>query len=406
MYQSELFGKTLREAPHEEESKNAILLSRGGYIMKNMSGVYTYLPLGLMVLENLKRIIREEMNKLPNTQEVLMPVLQSLDLWIETGRLEGIKEVMYRLKDEELGLGPTHEETATDIFRRSISSYKELPKAIYQIQSKFRNEPRAKSGLLRGREFLMKDLYSFHLTEESMEEYYLEAQKAYARIYDRCKLKALLTEASGGVFSQYSHEYQVICEAGEDLIYLRADGAQAKNKEIVPNETDPEIIKYCGGEIKTASAVEAGNIFRLYKKYSAPMQAVVDTESGERCEVWMACYGLGVSRLLGIVVEIFGQIEEGKAVIKWPEELAPYKIHILDLTPDKVGEQYYKELVKKGESVLYDDREVSAGEKFSDADLIGSPTRVIISKKSIEKGGLEVVNLETGEQSILPYSFK
>lgn len=403
MRQSSLFGKTLREAPREEESKNAILLSRGGYIMKNMSGVYTFLPLGWRVMQNIMRVIREEMNKLPNTQEVFMPALQSFDLWRETGRLEEIADVMYRLKDEEIGLGPTHEETVTDIFRRTVDSYKELPKALYQIQSKFRNEPRAKSGLLRGREFMMKDLYSFDLTNEGLESYYLEAQKAYIAIYNRCSLDAILTEASGGVFSKYSHEYQVICEAGEDTIYLREDGKEARNKEIAEDETDPELIKYCGGKLQKASAVEVGNIFKLKNKYSKPMQAVVNTEDGERSEVWMGCYGLGVSRLMGVMVEVLGQVE--KPMIKWPEEIAPYKMHILDLTSDKVGNQYYEEQLRAGESVLYDDREVSAGEKFSDADLIGSPTRVIISKKSIAAGGVEILNFESGESKVVPYSF-
>lgn len=398
MKQSQLFTATRREDPKDESSKNAILLMRGGYISKSMAGVYSYLPLGLRVLHNISRIVREEMNALPGAQEVLMPSLQPRELWEESGRWqEAIGDVMYTLEEDSIGLGPTHEEIVTDLFRQYISSYKELPIALFQIQTKFRRELRAKSGLLRGREFLMKDLYSFATSEEGLNDFYAEAQKAYARVYERCGLKAILTEASGGMFSKYSHEYQVIAEAGEDTIYLNAAGDYARNQEIVPSEDDAELLEFCGGELKKASAIEVGNIFKLNKKFSMPMAAQVATENGEKVDVWMGCYGIGISRLIGTLVEVLG--ENGKMI--WPEEVAPFAIHLIDLTAEKQGETLYEELLAAGKSVLYDDREAGAGEKFADADLIGAPTRLIISPRSLQAGGVEKTVMKTGERTVV-----
>lgn len=396
MRQSQLFGSTRKELPKDEASKNAILLMRGGYVSKSMAGVYSYLPLGLKVIQNLSRIVREELGKLPYTQEILMPSLQSRELWEESGRWEEIQEVMYTVEEGKMGLGPTHEEVVTDLFRQFVSSYREVPVGLYQIQTKFRNEPRAKSGLLRGREFLMKDLYSFHTTEAGLDEYYDLVTEAYFRIYNRCGLKAIFTEAAGGVFTKFSHEFQVVAEAGEDTIYYKADGTMARNKELVPSEEDPEILEYCGGSIKKDSAIEVGNIFKLKNKFSTPMGAQVSLEGGEKVDMWMGCYGLGISRLMGTMVEALGS----DAKMIWPEGVAPFDIHVIDLTQDAQGEAVY-ETLSKNRSVIYDDRERSAGEKFADADLMGSPIRVIVSKRSLASGGVEVKNMLTDETKIV-----
>lgn len=392
MHQSQLFGTTRQTVSHEEESVNAILLTRGGYIDKTAAGVTSFLPLGFKVIEKIKRIVRDELNKLPGTQELLMPTLQPRELWEETGRWDdaGMKEIMYRVGDTNVGLGATHEENVVDLFRKVASSYKDLPAAVYQIQTKFRKELRPKSGLLRGREFIMKDLYSFHLTEESLTDYYEQVAAAYLRIFERCGLAAVRTEASGGVFSkQHSDEFQVINAVGEDTIYLNSAGDRALNKEVVEGENDPRLLEWGGGEVRAAQATEVGNIFRLGTKFTEPMNALVTTESGERVVPVMGCYGIGVSRLMGTIVELYGSAEKGS--IAWPSGLAPYDLHLIDLTADKQGEAIYQELHNAGKSILFDNRDKSAGEKFADADLIGATTRIIVSKRSLEAGGVEVV---------------
>lgn len=388
MRQSQLFGTTRRETPKDEESKNAILLIRGGYINKTMAGVYSYLPLGLRVLHNLVRILREEMNRLPHTQEVLMPALQPRELWEESGRWEAAQEGMYTVDHEKVALGPTHEEIVTDLFRQNGSSYKDLPLGLYQIQNKFRRELRAKSGLLRGREFLMKDLYSFDLTAEGLNSYYEEVKKAYAAIFRRAGLKTVVTLASGGIFSKYSEEFQAITPSGEDTIYLNPAGDYARNQELVKAEDDPDLLEFSGGHLDKVQAIEVSNIFKLNDRISAPMQAQVSSQNGEKVTVWMGCYGIGISRLMGTIVEVLGD-ESGK--IPWPKEIAPFQVHLLDLTPDQQGEKLYEELHSAGINILYDDRgDRMAGEKFADADLIGAPVRLVISKRSLESGGVEM----------------
>lgn len=386
-----LFGGTKREAPKDEESKNAILLLRGGYINKTMAGVYSFLPLGLRVMKRIEGIVREEMNSLPRTQEILMPAMQPKELWEESGRWADYKEDMYRLENETMGLGPTHEEVVTDLFRNYVQSYKDLPISIYQIQNKFRRELRAKSGLLRGREFLMKDMYSFHINEEDLITFHNDlVRAAYFKIYERCGLHAILTFASGGLFSKFSDEFQVICETGEDTIYLSANDKEARNKEIVPDENDSELLQYSGGSLKKMNGIEVGNIFKLGQRYTKAMNASVLDEKGETVFPWMGCYGIGISRVMGSVVEVLGDIS-GKIV--WPKEIAPFSVHLIDLTPDKQGEVLYNDLHSAGARILYDDRDASPGEKFADADLIGAPLRVIISKRSLEAGGVEVKDL-------------
>lgn len=400
MRQSQLFGTTRRETPKDEESKNAILLMRGGYINKTMAGVYSYLPLGLRVLHNLVRILREEMNRLPHTQEVLMPTLQPRELWEESGRWGAAQEGMYTVDHEKMVLGPTHEEIVTDLFRQNGSSYKDLPLGLYQIQNKFRRELRAKSGLLRGREFLMKDLYSFDLTAEGLNSYYEEVKKAYAAIFRRAGLKTVVTLASGGIFSKYSEEFQAITPSGEDTIYLNPAGDYARNQELVKAEDDPDLLEFSGGNLDKVQAIEVSNIFKLNDRISAPMQAQVSSQNGEKVTVWMGCYGIGISRLMGTIVEVLGD-ESGK--IPWPQEVAPFQVHLLDLTPDQQGEKLYEELHSAGINILYDDRgDRMAGEKFADADLVGAPVRLVISKRSLESGGVEMSSGSEQSEIISP----
>ena len=387
MKQSQLFGPTWREISKEEVSKNAILLTRGGYIDKELAGVYTLLPMGLRVAEKIKAIIREELNKLPHTSEMLMPVLQPHALWEESGRREDIKSVMYDLKDVPIGLGPTHEEVITDMFRRFYGSYRNLPIGAYQIQTKFRNEPRAKSGLLRGREFMMKDLYSFHENEADLADYYNLVKDAYFGIFKRVGIHALFTEASGGVFSKRSHEFQVLSENGEDEIYLDQTEDLAWNKEIV-DENDPEFLQFCEGRIDKRNAIEAGNIFKLNRKFSVPMNAKVTTKTGEQTEVWTASYGIGITRLIGTLAEVYGDLEKNK--ITWPKSVAPYKIHLIELGVG-LGQDLYNQLSQFDQSdLLFDDRDESAGAKFADADLIGAPIRIIISPRTVEQNFVEL----------------
>lgn len=400
MRQSHLFTHTSRENPHDEESKNAILLQRGGYIHKTLAGAYTFLPLGLRVLRKVADIIRKELNQLPHTSEVQMTILQSKETWSETGRWdsEGMREVMYRVAGEgdeqpSTGLGATHEENVTDIFRSLFHSYRELPLAVYQIQTKFRKEARPKSGLLRGREFLMKDLYSFHTSKESLDEYYEAVAAAYLRIFAGVGLQAIRTEASGGVFSkEHSDEFQVICPVGEDDIYLNTAGDRALNKEVVESDHDPRLLEFSGPEPRKVSSIEVGNIFRLGTKYSEPMNARVTLADGSEQAVYMGCYGIGVSRLVGTLVELYGEAGEGGkgARIVWPAHVAPVACHILDLAHDGMAETLYTQLLAAGVEVLWDDRQdVTPGEKFADADLIGAPHRAVVSKRSQEAGGVE-----------------
>ncbi len=384
MRQTELFSKTLREKPKDEDAKNAELLIRGGYIDKLMSGVYTYLPLGLKVLRKIENIIREEMDSIGG-QEILMPAMHPRENWESTGRWESMADVLFKFKgagDKDFTLGPTHEEVVTPLTKKFIFSYKDLPFAVYQIQSKFRNEPRSKSGLLRGREFVMKDLYSFHTDEEDLNKYYKEAEKAYERIWQRLGLGeiTLKTFASGGTFSKYSHEYQTISQAGEDKIYVCSKCKVAVNHEIIDEQKEcPE----CGnGSLEEKNAIEVGNIFALKTKYSQAFGLNYTDEKGEEKPVYMGCYGIGPSRVMGTIVEVM----HDKGGLIWPENVAPYKIHLLNFNDDaSFADEIYEKLEKAGHSVLYDDRQESPGVKLKDADLLGVPHRVVVSPKTGDK---------------------
>jgi prolyl-tRNA synthetase len=382
MKQTELFTKTFKEAPKDEVSLNAQLLIRGGFVDKLGAGIYTFLPLGLKVLKKVENIVREEMNNI-EAQEVLMPSLLPKDNWEKTGRWE--VEEMYRVKDENLGLGWTHEEIITPLMKKNILSSKDLPRYVYQIQSKFRNEPRAKSGILRGREFLMKDLYSFHESEESLNEYYERVKKAYAKIYERCGLKdkTYLTLAGGGTFSSSSHEFQMITPAGEDIIYICKKCGMATNKEVFDKSCE------CGGkDFIEEKAIEVGNIFKLGTKYSEIFD--LKDESGKN--LIMGCYGIGISRLMGAIVEVFN---DAKGIV-WPEAVAPFAVHLISLDggDEEIkakGEEIYRILQNSDIEVLYDNRDdKTAGEKLNDCDLIGIPLRIVVSAKTLKEESVEV----------------
>lgn len=396
MLQSRAFISTKREAPKDEVSVNAQLLLRGGYVDKLTSGVYSILPLGFLVLKKIETIIREEMNEIGG-QELLMPSLHPKELWEETGRWDNF-DVLYKLKDQqgrEFGLGPTHEEVITDIMRKRTMSYKELPLYLYQMQTKFRDELRSKSGLLRGKEFIMKDLYSFHATEEDRQAYYEKAKKAYGKVFKRCGIDAIVTEASGGSFSkEISHEFQTPTESGEDLVIHCEKCGWAKNVEVADKKAgDP--CPLCGNILTEVKSIEVGNIFTLGTRFSSSMNAVFTDKDGSAKPMIMGCYGMGLGRIMGTAVEVN---HDDRGII-WPRELAPYDVHVLALSSKdpkmakKISAEamkIYRELEKKGVSVLYDDREASAGQKFADADLIGAYWRVVISEKTLSKKKAEI----------------
>ena len=404
MRQSQLFTKTQKNVAEDEISRNAQLLTRAGYVDRLFAGVYSFLPLGLRVLTNIENIIREEMNRV-GAQEILMPALHPKENWVTTGRWDEL-DVLFKLNgagDREYALGATHEEIVTPLMKKSVLSYKDLPRAAYQLQTKFRNEIRAKSGILRGREFRMKDLYSFHANQADLDEYYEKVTEAYFRIFTRLGLgeTTYLTYASGGTFSKYSHEFQTATEAGEDLIYICDECKVAINKEVIEdlNSTCPQCKK---GNLREAKAIEVGNIFKLSTKYSAPFEFTFVDENNVQQPVLMGCYGIGPSRVLGTIVEV---LSDDKGIV-WPEEVAPFKVHLISLAQNQEqidqANNLYEELLKRKVSVLYDDRpDARAGEKFADSDLIGIPTRVVISARSLENGGVECKPRNETESTIL-----
>ncbi|MBY0110397.1 prolyl-tRNA synthetase [Patescibacteria group bacterium] len=407
-----LFTKTRREAPSDEVAKNAQLLIRAGYVHKEMAGVYAYLPLGLRVLQNIINIIRQEMNGIGG-QEVTLTALQDPEVWKKSGRWsDEAVDIWFKtqLKNGgELGLGNTHEEPLTALMTEHISSYKDLPKYVYQFQTKFRNETRAKSGIMRSREFVMKDLYSFSKNDEEFRTFYEKCAEAYLRIFARVGIgaKTYRTFASGGSFSKFSDEFQTVCDAGEDIIYIHEGKKLAVNKEVYTDEVlkDLDMKKE---DMVEAKAIEVGNIFPLGTKYSEPLGLTYTDETGKKVPVVMGSYGIGPGRLMGTIVELLSD-EKG---IVWPEAVAPFAFHLLSLGSDNeqveaLAEKVYERLcyITYGENVklymdnvaLYDDRKVQTGEKRNDADLIGIPYQIIVGKKSIESGLMEVVKRATGE---------
>jgi prolyl-tRNA synthetase len=396
--QSKLLTKTLREVSKEEISVNARLLEQAGFIHKLMSGVYSLLPLGLRVLNKVENIVRAEMSNI-SSQELLMPVLQPKENWITTGRWDTV-DILFKLKgagDRDLALGATHEEIITPIIGQYIQSHKDLPYSVFQIQTKFRNEVRAKSGLLRGREFRMKDMYSFHATEKDLDDYYNLAIAAYNRIFARCGLgeNTYLTYSSGGIFSKYSHEFQTLTPYGEDIIYVDDDTKIAINREIFEEvKNDPE---WKDRRFTEQKAIEVGNIFKLGSRFTDAFGlSYTDFDSSQQ-PILMGCYGIGTTRLLGTIVEKMNDAEG----IVWPKNIAPYCIHLISLfnnvTSSTVPDELFEMLIKCGIEVLYDDRDLNAGIKFKDCDLMGLPYRIVVSPRGLENSELEVKVRESGK---------
>lgn len=391
MRQSQLFPKTYKETPKDADNISAALLFRGGYVHRLMSGVFTMQPLGQRVIQKIAQIIREEMNGVGG-QEISMPALQPKELWERSGRWEKLKGDMYQFEDpsgRETGLAMTHEEVVVDLIGQQSLSYQDLPIKLYQFQNKFRYEPRAKSGVLRGREFLMKDLYSAHVSEADLMEYYEQVKAAYHRIFERVNVPAVVTLASGGIFtSDFSHEFQSICEIGEDTIYACPERDYAVNKEVL-EKTGTQCPNH-QVELEPHRAVEVGNIFKLGTKFSSDMGVLFADADGTEKPFWFASYGIGLSRLMGVVVEHHHD-ERG---IVWPASIAPFTIHLLDLTKTDEEKQQaaaiYQQLTEAGIEVLFDDRAISAGAKFADADLLGMPWRVVVSSKTLAVNQLEV----------------
>jgi len=395
MKQSELFTKTRREGPKDEVSKNAELLIRAGFIHKEMAGVYDFLPLGLRVINKIVAIIREEMNGIGG-QEVHLSAMQDKSKWEATNRWnDEIVDIWFKTKlknDAELGLGFTHEEPLTAIMKDHIRSYKDLPRAVYQFQNKFRNEARAKSGILRGREFLMKDLYSFNTNEVEHAKFYEKAKAAYGKIFDRLGLgdRTYVTFAAGGTFSKYSHEFQAVCEAGEDTIFVDEANRLAVNKEVMTDDVLDDL-KLKREDMKEYKSIEVGNIFSLGTKFSDALGLKFKDEAGKSFPVVMGSYGIGPSRVMGTIAELWS---DDKGLV-WPESVAPFKIHLIALFDEggmvrSAADRIYDQLMQKGVEVLYDDRECGAGEKFSDADLIGIPWRYVVSEKTMSNGSVEI----------------
>ena len=397
---SESFIKTLREAPKDETANNGRLLVRAGYVHKEMAGVYDYLPMGLRVIENIKEIIRRELNKI-GCEELSLTALQNPEPWEKSGRFSD-QEVDIWFKTAlsaggVLGLAPTHEEPITELMKTYISSYKDLPVAVYQFQTKFRNELRAKSGIMRGREFLMKDLYSFHATEEDLDKFYSEVERAYGRIFDKLGIgdSTFETFASGGIFSKYSHEYQTILPVGEDIIYYNSDKSIVINKEVYNDEV-LEDLGVKREKFESTSAAEVGNIFKLKFKYSEPLGLKYIDESNKQQTVYMGCYGIGVSRLMGVIAEKFA---DDKGLV-WPETVAPFKYYLVGI--GEAGTKRANELYEANkDNILYDDRDKRPGEKFADAELMGIPYRVVISDKTLENNQAEVCARATGETKLV-----
>lgn len=404
MRQSKLFTKTRREAPTDETAKNAQLLIRGGYIHKEMAGVYSYLPFGLMVMKKIEGIIREEMNAIGGT-EMKTAVLQSKEVWERSNRWDdGVVDNWFKTKLKnggEVGLSFTNEEAYANILKQHVSSYKDLPAYPYDFKEIFRNEARSKSGIMRGREFYWKALYSFSKDEADHNIFYEKAKTAYQNIFNRVGLgdKTYITFASGGTFSKFSHEFQTVTDAGEDIVYVDEDKKIAVNKEVY----NDEVVDSLGldkNKLVEKKTVEVGNIFTLGTRFSEPFDLKYRDEEGKDKMVFMGSYGIGLGRLMGTVVEV---LSDSMGIV-WPESIAPFQVHLIVLAGKKGGEaakkkaeEIYAYFTKKGIEVLYDDRDSSAGEKFSDSDLIGIPKRIIVSQRGIEEGKFEMKDRKTGE---------
>lgn len=402
MRQSQLFTKTQKEAPSDEQARNAQLLIRAGFVHKEMAGVYQLLPLGLMVVQNIKQIVRDEMTAL-GTNEMLATNLQRKELWERTARWdEEAVDVWFKSNLQaggEVGLAWSHEEPLADMMKNHISSYKDLPCAIYQFQNKLRNEVRAKSGMMRGREFIMKDAYSFAATEEQHTDFYERLKQAYMRCFERLGIgdDTYITFAAGGSFTEFSHEFQTVCDAGEDVTYIAREKGVAINEEVL-EKTDLAELGVTKEELVETKTAEVGNIFNFGRQKAEEVGLFFNTETGDRAAVWMGSYGIGITRLMGVLVEKFAD-EKG---LVWPMSVAPYQVHLVGLNGDDTEIKDYTDgvyaiLKKHGIKVLYDERNLRPGEKFADSDLMGMPYRIVASRKTKESGLFEVVTRATGE---------
>jgi len=402
---SALFTRTRKEAPADETAKNAQLLIRAGYVYKVMAGVYAYTPLGLRVLENIKQIVREEMNAITG-QELIMSSLQRRDTWEQTGRWnDDVVDVWFKtkLKDEtEVGLAWSHEEIIVEMMKTYVESYKDLPANVYQFQTKMRNELRSKSGIMRGREFVMKDMYSCSIDEKQHEAFYQATIEAYKRVFDRLGIgkDTYVTFASGGAFTKFSHEFQTICEAGEDVIYLHREKNIAVNEEV----SDDETLKGLGikkEDLERVKTAEVGNIFNFGTQKSEEMDFGFTDEAGNKQLVHLGSYGIGITRVMGVLVEKFAD-DRG---IVWPVNVAPFHVYLarLGTNPEtvKAADALYTDLEKEGITVLYDDRDTRPGEKFADADLIGLPFRLVVSDKTMQAGGIEFKARTSSESRVM-----
>lgn len=406
MRYSQLIGKTKKDIQKDEVGISAQYLIRGGFIHKELAGVYTLLPLGLKVVNKITQIIREEINAI-DAQELSMTAIQNPDPWKKSGRWDdNVVDIWFKtlLKNgSEVGLATTHEEPLTKLLSQQVNSYKDLPLYVYQFQTKFRNEPRPRSGLLRAREFIMKDLYSFNTNKESHEEYYERAKQAYIKIWERLGIgkHTYLTFASGGTFSKYSHEFQTLCENGEDTIYVDKKKKIAVNKEVFNDEVLKEL-NLNKKEMEEEKAIEVGNIFPLGTKYSQALGLMFTDETGGKKPVVMGSYGIGIGRVMATIVEL---IHDDKGII-WPENVSPYKVHLIGLNLDdedvnKRAEEVYSRLKGKKIDVLFDDRkEATPGEKFADADLIGITYRAVVSSKTRED--IEIKRRDQEKVSLVP----
>ena len=400
---SQSFTKTLRNAPKGEEAKSAQYLLRAGYIHKEIAGVYDFLPLGLKVMDNIIQIIREELNAIGG-EEINMSALQNPLTWQATDRWDDkAMDIWFKPKLQaggEVGLAPTHEEPMTAMMRDYLSSYKDLPAYVHQFQTKFRNELRVKSGILRTREFLMSDLYNFSPDEKSHQEFYHQAEQAYARIFDRLGLgeDTYETFASGGAFSKYSHEFQTLLDVGEDTIWFNADKSIVLNDEVMTDEVLADLgVKR--EELKSARAAEVGNIFTLGYRFSEPLGLVYNDQNGERKPIFMGSYGIGVSRVMGVIAEKFA---DAKGLV-WPESIAPYKYHLIaigDTATQKANEIYQQH----PDLFLYDDRDLRPGVKFADAELMGLSQRIVISDKTLANDQIEITTRKDDTKNLLTTS--
>jgi prolyl-tRNA synthetase len=384
MRATKLFPKTIKEAPKDADSINHKLLVRAGFIDQLMAGSWTLLPLGFRVVNKIIDVIREEMNAIGG-QEMLMPLLTPRSIWDETGRWDKTRDIMYQFSDtgkKDFGLAFTHEEIMMDLLKKKIRTYRDLPVYLYHFSTKFRNEPRARSGILRGREFLMKDLYSAHTSEADLMEYYETVKRAYAKIFHRLGFDFRVIEASGGVFTEnFTHEFQVLAEGGEDTIYYCDQCGWGQNKEIFTGKLGDVCPKCKKGKIIQSKSIEVGNIFPQGKWYAEKMKATFVDEKGNKQPIWFGSYGIGPSRTLGAWVEVS---HDDKGII-WNQAMTPFDAHLVALGDAKAGEDIYHQLEKAGIDVLWDERDMTAGQKFADADLIGIPVRLVVSPKTGDK---------------------